>query len=176
MSPDDRSSGDEADRTPGVAEELHQARPFHSPAQEALLSLLRTADAAKRRFAALFSGAGVTFQQYNVLRILRGAAPEGLPTLDIGERMIERTPGVTRIVDRLERKGWVSRTRDSGDRRRVYCRITPPGLDLLESLDDPVNEIDNGIFEGVAEADVKRLAGLLDELRARMAEHTTDEG
>lgn len=174
MSRDDRRTPDDLDSAAGDADEPHQARPSHSSTQEALLSLLRTADAAKRRFADLFARAGVTFQQYNVLRILRGAMPEGLPTLDIGDRMIERTPGVTRIVDRLERKGWVSRTRDTGDRRRVYCCISAEGLDLLASLDPAVNEIDSGIFEGVADADVKRLAELLDELRARMAEHTTE--
>ena len=85
---------------------------------------------------------GITPQQYNVLRILRGAGAEGLPTLSIGERMIEQTPGVTRLVDRLERKGLVERTPCAKDRRRVFCRMTAKGLELLKELDDPVNRWD----------------------------------
>ncbi len=157
---------DEGPQVPGVAEDLHQGKPFHSLGQEVLLSLLRTADAVKGRLTSLLASADVTFQQYNVLRILRGAEPDGLPTLDIATRMVERTPGVTRIVDRLERKGWVSRTRDTEDRRRVFCRITSSGLELLESLDEPVNRTDSSIFARVDEADLRELVALLDELRA----------
>ena len=171
MSPRGRRGTGRSGRVHGVAEDLHQDKPFHSLAQEALLSLLRTSDIARRRFAKVLAAADVTFQQYNVLRILRGAEPEGLPTLDIATRMIERTPGVTRILDRLERKGWVARTRDTDDRRRVYCRITAEGLDLLASLDEPVNRTDDAIFDGMSHGDVRRLLGLLDQLRARLAEH-----
>src|ERR1700682_6278341 len=77
---------------------------FRSREQQATLSLLRTADAVKRRRAQVIEPYGITPQQYNVLRILRGAGPSGLPTLTIGERMIEQTPGTTRLVDRLERQ------------------------------------------------------------------------
>src|SRR2546423_12994912 len=122
----------------------HQKPPevFRSREQEATLGLLRTADAMKRGLAQVIEPHGITPQQYNVLRILRGAGPSGLPTLTIGERMIEQTPGVTRLVDRLERKGLVARTPCPKDRRRVFCAITSKGLDLLKELDDPVNRWD----------------------------------
>src|SRR2546423_5975891 len=115
---------------------------FRSREQEATLGLLRTADAVKRSLAQVIEPHGITPQQYNVLRILRGAGADGLPTLTIGERMIEQTPGVTRLVDRLERKGLVARNPCPKDRRRVFCKITAKGLDLLNELDDPVNRWD----------------------------------
>ena len=82
--------------------ELRQRRPFQSPAHEAVLGLMRTADLVRRQAAALIEPHGITLQQFNVLRILRGAGGEGLPTLEVAERMIEQTPGVTRLLDRLE--------------------------------------------------------------------------
>lgn len=161
----------EANRGKGLLEEIQQRTPFRSKTQEALLSLLRTADVAKHRFSDIFGGEAITFQQYNVLRILRGAGEDGLPTLDIGERMIERQPGVTRIVDRLENKGLVSRRRCVDDRRRVWCSITQDGLDLLARLDDPVDAADRKMFASLSEEDVQRLIDLLDELRSE----ATDE-
>src|SRR6266513_6324325 len=115
---------------------------FRSREQEATLGLLRTADAMKRGLAQVIEPHGITPQQYNVLRILRGAGPAGLPTLTIGERMIEQTPGTTRLVDRLERKGLVTRTPCPTDRRRVFCQITEKGLELLPKLDEAVNRCD----------------------------------
>jgi DNA-binding MarR family transcriptional regulator len=151
-----------------LKDEIRQTQPFRSATQEALLSLLRTADVAKNRFSALFEPVGITFQQYNVLRILRGAGPQGLPTLEIGDRMIERTPGVTRIVDRLESKGLVGRERCTEDRRRVWCRIAPAGLALLDRLDGPVDRTDQGIFEGVPRAELEGLIQTLERLRHRL--------
>lgn len=109
---------------------------------------------------------GITPQQYNVLRILRGAGSDGLPTLTIGERMIEQTPGVTRLVDRLERKGLVARTPCAKDRRRVFCRITTKGLDLLKELDDPVNRWDVQAVSVLPPSDLDALINLLDRVRA----------
>jgi len=148
--------------------ELRQTRPFRSLTQVAFLSLLRTADLARSRFSDLFQREGVTLQQYNVLRILRGAGEEGLPTLEIGLRMIERTPGITRIVDRLERKGLVRRERHAADRRQVWCRITPAGLGLLARLDDPVAAADEAFFEGMGETELHALVDTLDQLRERL--------
>jgi DNA-binding MarR family transcriptional regulator len=151
-----------------LLDEIRQNRPFRSPGQEAFLALLRPADLAKHRFSTLFEAEGVTFQQYNVLRILRGAGPQGLPTLEIAGRMVERTPGVTRIVDRLETKGWVQRDRASEDRRRVWCRITESGIELLARLDGPVDAADAAAFEGLEPAGLEELIRILDLLRARM--------
>ena len=155
----------------------HQKQPenFRSREQQATLGLLRTADAVKRSLAQVVEPHGITPQQYNVLRILRGAGPDGLPTLTIGERMVEQTPGVTRLVDRLEGKGLVARTPCPKDRRRVFCRITEKGLELLTELDEPVNRWDAQALSALAPADLAladrssrpRSLGELGELVAR---------
>src|SRR6202162_142218 len=139
---------------------------FRSREQQATLCLLRTADAVKRRFAQVIEPHGITTQQYNVLRILRGAGPGGLPTLTIGERMIEQTPGTTRLVDRLERKGLVTRTHCPTDRRRVFCRITDKGLELLIELDEPVNRCDAHAAYALASEDLASLIALLESVRS----------
>src|SRR4051812_12599152 len=139
---------------------------FRSREQEATLGLLRTADAVKRSLAQVIEPHGITPQQYNVLRILRGAGAEGLPTLTIGERMIEQTPGVTRLVDRLERKGLVARSPCPKDRRRVFCRITPTGLDLLKELDEPVNRWDARTVSVLPPVELDSLITLLDRVRS----------
>ena len=138
---------------------------FRSREQQAVLGLLRTADAIKRSLAHVIEPHGITPQQYNVLRILRGAGPDGLPTLTIGERMVEQTPGVTRLIDRLERKGLVVRTPCPKDRRRVFCQITPKGLGLLEDLDEPVNRWDAQTVSILPPSEVDSLIKLLDRVR-----------
>src|ERR671928_1067068 len=120
------------------------------PAQTAYVALLSTADRVRTFFEAVCAPFDITAQQYNVLRILRGAEPEGLPTLTIAERMIERTPGITRMIDRLEAKGLVTREVRPHDRRRVYCRITKKGLSLLKLLDAPVEEFNKQAFRGLS--------------------------
>lgn len=139
---------------------------FRSREQQATLGLLRTADAMKRSLAQVIEPHGITPQQYNVLRILRGAGPDGLPTLTIGERMIEQTPGVTRLVDRLERKGLVARIPCPRDRRRVFCRITSKGLDLLKELDEPINRWDAQAVSVLPPSELDSLINLLDRVRA----------
>jgi DNA-binding MarR family transcriptional regulator len=148
--------------------EIRQNKPFRSKGQEALLSVLRTGDVIKHRFSPLLDESGITLQQYNVLRILRGAGAEGLPTLEIGGRMIERTPGVTRLLDRLEAKGLVRRARCPEDRRKVLCYISPEGTKLLASLDEPVAEADEQFIEGVEEADLDALIRILDRIRCQV--------
>jgi DNA-binding MarR family transcriptional regulator len=139
---------------------------FRSREQEATLGLLRTSDALKRGIAQVVEPFGITPQQYNVLRILRGAGANGLPTLTIGERMIEQTPGVTRLVDRLELKGLVARTPCPTDRRRVFCRITESGLQLLAELDEPVNRWDAQAVSMIAPSEIDSLITLLDRVRS----------
>ena len=92
------------------------------------VSLMRTSDLIRRAVAVVIDAQGITLQQYNVLRILRGAGGEGLPTLEIAERMIEQTPGITRLLDRLEAKALVGRERCPTDRRQVTCRISREGM------------------------------------------------
>jgi DNA-binding MarR family transcriptional regulator len=149
-----------------MATDEKPSQNFRSREQEATLGLLRTADAVKRSLAQVIEPHGITPQQYNVLRILRGAGSDGIPTLTIGERMIEQTPGVTRLVDRLERKGLVARTPCPKDRRRVFCRITAKGLDLLKELDDPVNRWDSHAVSVLPPSELDTLVDLLDRVRA----------
>ena len=151
--------------------EIRQKRPFESTAQEALLGLFRTADAVGRVVSSAIEPHGITAQQFNVLRILRGAAPEPLPTLEIGERMIEQTPGITRLLDRLEAKGLVARNRCPNDRRQVHCHITPAGLKVLDTLDGPVRDAGNAVMRPLGAAGQKQLVALLDRLRAGL--HTS---
>jgi len=134
-----------------------------SPGGIAYVALLRTADRLKTYFETIVAPFDITGQQYNVLRILRGAEPEGLPTLTIAERMIERTPGITRMIDRLEAKGLVGREICPEDRRCVYCRITEKGLNLLELLDEPVDETNDG-FHGLSEAELEQMTALLEKV------------
>src|SRR5881394_1663967 len=111
-------------------------RPRQPPARTPYSTLLSTAKKVRTFFETVCAPFGITGQQYNVLRILRGAEPAGLPTLTIAERMIERTPGITRMIDRLAAKGLVAREVRPHDRRCVYCRITQKGLRLLKLLDE----------------------------------------
>lgn len=159
---------------PTVAEEIGQRIPFESRGQEAMVAVLRTADALRNYLTDKLAGGDVTLQQYNVLRILRGAGSQGLPTLAIGERMIERQPGVTRLVDRLVRKGLVIRRRGTTDRRRVLCHITSAGLDLLTRLNVYIDEADAVVKGALPPAGLADLLGLLDEVRAGLHEDAGD--
>lgn len=152
-----------------IQQEIKQTRPFRSTAQEAGIALLRTTDLVRRRMSAALEAEDVTVQQYNVLRILRGAGPEGLPTLEIAERMIEQAPGITRLLDRLEAKGLVSRERCPTDRRQVTCRIAKPGLALLAALDPMVDALDDSMLGNLTRTELKQLIHLLDRIRAAPA-------
>src|ERR1051325_8322092 len=127
--------------------------------------LLSTADRIKSAFEAVCAPFDLTGQQYNLLRILRGAEPEGLPTLTIADRVIERTPGITRMIDRLEAKGLVGREVRPQDRRCVYCRITKKGLKLLELLDEPVHEFNQGAFAALSDSEIEKLVAVLLKIR-----------
>jgi DNA-binding MarR family transcriptional regulator len=153
-------------RTSPLQTEIQQSRPFRSLGQELVVGLLRTADLVRRAVDRALAPYGVTPQQYNVLRILRGAGATGLPTLEIGGRMLEQAPGITRLLDRLEAKQWVRRERCPQDRRQVLCWLTPAGLLLVERLDDPVDEADREAVAMLGADDQKRLLHLLEAVRA----------
>lgn len=148
-----------------LQDEIRQRRPFESEAEEAGLSLLRTTDRLVRRISGVVDPRGITPQQYNVLRILRGSHPNQLPTLEIGARMVEQAPGITRLLDRLEKKGLVRRQRCDRDRRRVFCSITAPGLALLEALDAPVSGAMRASFRLLSVEQIRQLILLLDTVR-----------
>ena len=145
--------------------ELKQTKPFRTPAEAAILGVLRTADVIRGELEHALEPCGVTLQQYNVLRILRGSHPAPLPTLEIAERMIERAPGITRLLDRLEAAGQVSRQRCRADRRRVLCSITPAGLATLDDAAAPLQATGHARAQRLARADMLKLQALLDRLR-----------
>lgn len=149
-----------------ILREIRQTKPFRSKGQEVLVALLRTADVVRRVISRVLEPYGITPQQYNVLRILRGAGEQGLPTLEIADRMIEQAPGVTRLLDRLEAKGWVRRQRCPEDRRQVLCWLTPAGLDLVTQLDAPVESADAEAVAELSPEDQDHLLRLLDAVRA----------
>jgi len=155
-----------AGRAPSTGEDIKQQNPFRTRSKEMYLRLLHAADDLKRRTTAVIEPADVTLPQYNVLRILRGAGEEGLPTLTIGER----TPGVTRLIDRMERKGWVARRRCADDRRHIWCAITEVGLALIEPLDTSVNALDDFLLGPLNETELVALVGYLDRIRAHANE------
>lgn len=146
--------------------EIRQGKPFRSRGQEVVVALLRTADLVRRAVSQAVETHDITLQQYNVLRILRGAGEKGLPTLEIADRMIEHAPGVTRLLDRLEAKGLVRRERCREDRRQVLCWLTPAGLELVERLDEPVDKADVEAVAQLTPEDQEKLLRLLDAVRA----------
>jgi DNA-binding MarR family transcriptional regulator len=148
-----------------VGRELKQTRPFRTRGQEAAVGLMRTADLLRRLLEQALEPWGITAQQYNVLRILRGARPEPLPTLEIAERMIERTPGITRLLDRLEAKNLVQRDRCESDRRQVLCTITAAGLDLLRDADAIVSDVESRSLGRLSDVKTRQLIRLLDAIR-----------
>ena len=157
-------------RTSKLRDELKQTRPFSSSAHEAVVSILRTAALVQRRIAQVVEGSGITIQQYNVLRILRGAAPVGLPTLAIRDRMIEEAAGITRLLDKLEQAGHVVRERSTPDRRQVLCQITPAGLRLLTQLDEPVDIANDQALSMLDDSEKRDLVELLGAVRAGLSQ------
>ncbi|MCS7024259.1 MAG: MarR family transcriptional regulator [Bryobacteraceae bacterium] len=145
-----------------LARSIRQAKPFQSLEEEAYLNLLRAADVLLRREALLLSRYQMTHAQYNVLRILRGAGAAGLPCGEIASRMITHDPDITRLLDRLERRGYVQRSRESSDRRVVIAKITPAGLDLLSQLDAPVSALHRRNLAMLSPAELRQLIELLE--------------
>ena len=139
-------------------------RPRSCPEEAAYLDLLRTCDLLSRLPAQVLKEAELSSTQYNVLRILRGA-PEGLGCGEIGRRMITRDPDITRLLDRLEKRGLIERHRPSGDRRRVLTRITAAGLALLAGLDEPIREVHRRQLGHLGRERLARLGKLLAEAR-----------
>jgi DNA-binding MarR family transcriptional regulator len=142
-------------------------KPGSSPEEVAHLEMMRTMEALSHRFAQVLKTEDLSETQYNVLRILRGA-PDGIPCGEIGNRMVTRDSDITRLLDRLEKRSLVSRSRESKDRRTVWARITPQGLKLLARLDEPVLATH---FELLGHLGAKRLKLMTDLLRLARQPH-----
>lgn len=133
---------------------------FEDPVQEAFVGLLVAAGHLRRRLADVCAAYGITADQYNVLRILRGVHPDGHPRYEISARLIERAPDVTRLLDRLERERLVERYRSREDRRLSLARITPAGLDLLAAMETPVRGIREHFLGHLGKQDLAELCRL----------------
>jgi DNA-binding MarR family transcriptional regulator len=152
--------------TSRLQQELKKRHPFDSPEQEALLNLLRTTDQMQLRLVRLFRQFnGLTPSQYNILRILRGAG-EPLPCLEIADRTITEVPGITGLIDRLEKAGLVRRERSASDRRVIYVAITTQGLQILKDLDQPVLALHKELMGHLTRAELKTLNRLLVKARS----------
>jgi len=147
--------------------EIKQNRPFRSAQEEVVLAMIRTADQLAAPMTEVLRQANLSLSQYNVLRILRGAGDEALACGEIAERMIRRDPDLTRLLDKLEARGLVTRTRDTSDRRVVRATIAAEGLRLLESLDDVMERTTKQTLNHMSADRLELLSQLLDEARGR---------
>jgi DNA-binding MarR family transcriptional regulator len=148
-----------------IQSEIQQTKPFSTLEEEALVSLQRTADQMHWRMSEMLKEHGLSPTQYNALRILRGAKDEGRACSEIADRMINRDPDITRLVDRLERRGLVARSREGRDRRVITTHITSAGLTLLESLDHPIEDFNRKLLGPLGEQRLRTLIQLLDAAR-----------
>jgi DNA-binding MarR family transcriptional regulator len=153
--------------------EIAQTTPFSSVEEEALLNLMRTSDCLQRAFQQRIRGFGLTSTQYNVLRILRGAQPDGLACAAIGARMIAMEPDITRLLARLKRLKLIRQHRDRHDRRVVWTQISDAGLDLLHAMDPVIQRIPGELLGHVNGAALAELIRLL-ELARRSCSDTRE--
>ena len=148
-----------------LREELKQRKPFTSLEQEALLSVVRTSAMLIDAFERMLKPYGITSTQYNVLRILRGAEPDGLCRNDLRDRMLTRMPDVTRMLDRMEDSDLIDRARETSDRRMVMTRITAKGRRLLDDLEGEVAQEHERVFARLTKEQMRALIAHLATVR-----------
>jgi DNA-binding MarR family transcriptional regulator len=148
-----------------VAKEIQQARAFTCSGEEAFLNLARTFEFLHQELSELFRFHNLSFTQYNMLRILRGAGVEGLNCSEASRRMISHDPDITRLFDRLESRGLIHRVRTATDRRVVRATISPAGLELLGLIDQPILELHTHQMRNLSPEQVEQLISLLEMLR-----------
>jgi DNA-binding MarR family transcriptional regulator len=153
----------------GLKLEIVQEPAFFSMEEEGFLNLLRTADALARAFHLKTRDWGLTATQYNVLRILRGAYPNGLTCAAIGSRMIAAEPDITRLLGRLKALDLIEQHRDSEDRRVVWTQIAPKGMELLKEMDPVIQRVPIELLGHMEREDLQRLIGLLEKARSQSA-------
>jgi DNA-binding MarR family transcriptional regulator len=154
--------------TPDLRDEIQQKKPFTSLQQEAQLSVVRTASLLMDSFEKLLKPYGITAAQFNVLRILRGAEPDGLCRNELRDRLLTRMPDVTRMLDRMVEAGLVERGREGEDRRKVRTRITAKARELVDKLDDVVEEEHERRFGQVGKKRLRKLIETLTEVRQNL--------
>lgn len=168
--PGRQDSAERGQRMAGLKREIAQARPFSSIHEETFLNLLRTSDCLHRAFQRRSRDWGVTSTQYNVLRILRGAQPQGLTCSAIGERMITAVPDITRLLARLKALKLIRQRRDRRDRRVVWTHISEAGLKLLRTMDPEIQLAPRELLGHLNEAELAELTRLLELARKNCAE------
>jgi DNA-binding MarR family transcriptional regulator len=151
-----------------LATEIRQSRPFRSLHEELFLNLERTAGLLRHSFESLFREHGISKTQYNVLRILRGAGPNGLACSQIAERLVTRDSDVTRLLDRLEKGSLVARHREDSDRRVVTSAITEKGLEVTAALDGPVAQLTKRLLGHLTDRESRSLIDLLEKARSTL--------
>jgi DNA-binding MarR family transcriptional regulator len=152
-------------RVPAQAFTVPVRTPRAAANAEAHLALLKVANRLAHEFSAVMKPVDLSLSQYNVLRILRGAGSEGATCGQVIERMVQRDPDVTRLLDRLERRGLIARTREAGDRRIVRTHITEAGLELLASLDQPIDDLHHRHLGHLSDRRLADLRDLTDTLK-----------
>ena len=150
-----------------LAEELKMNKPFISQQHELSVGLMYTTERFRDYFFSICQKYGITTQQYNMLRILRGSHPNALSCSEINSRMIQRSPDITRLIRRLELAGYVMRARDSRDNRVVRTLILPSGIDLLRSMDADIRTI-HDVFSVLSEDQRLVLIEALQAVRAEL--------
>jgi len=148
-----------------LGEELKQRKPFRNLREEAILNVWRTGDILADRLHGLLKGRGLSQTQYNALRILRGAGEHGLPCGEVGARMLTRDPDITRLLDRLARRGLARRSRVREDHRVVLAKITPAGSKLLTELEGPVGELIDEMLSHMKDAELRTMIATLEQIR-----------
>jgi DNA-binding MarR family transcriptional regulator len=151
-----------------LQDEIKQSRPFDTPEQEAWLGIARTAAMLEHCIAETLKPHGLTPTQYNALRILRGAGPDGLCRNEVGGRMVAIVPDATRLLDRLEQMGLVTRAREGTDRRFVQSRLTAQGRTLVDSLDVVVAEVHQRRLGHLGSRRLRTLIELLEDARSSL--------
>lgn len=146
-------------------DELKMTRPFLSLEEECALSILVTRARFEEALSALLASHGITRPQFNILRILRGSAPTPLSCSTLNERLIEKNPDITRLLDRLEDMGYVERARGTEDRRHVFSTITEGGKKLLKVVDQEVLDLETSMMSAFSVAEMKSLNVLLQKVR-----------
>ena len=150
---------------PGVQDELKQTRPFPSRVAEAMVAIVRTSAVLEHAWGETLRPFGLTPTQYNVLRILRGSGDAGLCGREVGERLVSQVPDVSRLLERMDDLGLITRERDLGDRRHVTARITARGHELLRGVEPELQALERRHFAKLSEGQVADLVGLLDAVR-----------
>jgi DNA-binding MarR family transcriptional regulator len=153
-----------------LRDRIKQSSPFEDQAQEAMLNLFVASAHVRRRVESACEEFDLQFSHHNVLRILRGAHPEGHPRCEIAERMLDSSPDLTRLIDKLVDRGLVERSRSQEDRRMTIHTITDDGIALLNELDPKIREVQKWFDKRVSDRDLAHLSRICEGIYGEYGE------